>query len=399
MTVTFNQKRQRWMFDFERGGKRYAGTCRGDNGLPCTSKRAALEAEAREKLRAAAEPKAARASDLTIAKVIVDLRPAWTARKDWPSIQVYAREIVAYFKPDRTIASISEADIENYITWALKQPVMVWTGGRARRRDDPDAAQFWRPSGRTRSPGTINRYLPTLRAIFDRAFKTRDSVTRERAIDEKPKIKMLKVGKRKARPVPESVLDHITRHLPQHVAEALTATRCFGFRRSEIYRLEIADVDFEKGGVWLSHDAVKDDEDAFTPGSPDAMAFMRGLVDQANARNVTRLISYRAKPDDPWRAIESPKTAWRTVMDIAQAAFGRRWRWHDIRAAYISGVANDAGPLAAQRLARHSDYRTTQAYVAVESPLLRSAAQGAGARALAAIGGGKIAGRERRHGG
>jgi hypothetical protein len=60
--------------------------------------------------------------------------------------------------------------------------------------------------------------------------------------------------------------------------------------------------------------------------------------------------------------------------------FGRQWRWHDIRAAYLTHVAVTAGPVAAQRLGRHSDFKTTQGYIEVADELLREAANRAGQR-------------------
>ncbi len=51
-------------------------------------------------------------------------------------------------------------------------------------------------------------------------------------------------------------------------------------------------------------------------------------------------------------------------MRVIQKEFGRKWRWHDIRAAFITHVALTSGPELARILARHSDYKTTLGYVA-----------------------------------
>ena len=387
MSVYYNEKRARWMYDFERRGKRYNEYCLDQHGHPVASKRAALEAEALAKSRAALAPKVPRANDLTLATVAADLTAAWQGTKNWSNKEVYLREIIAFFGVSRVIATISEADIEDYITFAQKQPVMIWTGGSSRKRTDDDAARFWKPSGRTRGASTVNRYLPVLRAIFERAYKVRDPITNERAIPELPEFKDLMEPTRRARPVPEGVLSHVLRTLPEHVREAVIATLHFGFRRSEIYRLEIPDVDFENAGIRLGHERVKDHEDAFLPGSADAMAFMRRLVDQAKARGTIRLITWRPYRKDhadqerePWRTVESPKRAWRTAMKRVLLAFGRRYRWHDIRASFISGVANADGLLIAQKIARHSDSRTTQAYILVEADRMRAAVERASAR-------------------
>ena len=62
-------------------------------------------------------------------------------------------------------------------------------------------------------------------------------------------------------------------------------------------------------------------------------------------------------------------------MKAVEKKFGKRWRWHDIRAAYITQVALTSGPLAAQALARHSDFTTTQGYIEVADEITRAAAE------------------------
>ncbi len=61
-------------------------------------------------------------------------------------------------------------------------------------------------------------------------------------------------------------------------------------------------------------------------------------------------------------------------MRAVQAEFGTRWRWHDIRASFITHVAVTSGPLAAQSLARHSDFATTKGYIEVADEIRRIAA-------------------------
>jgi hypothetical protein len=86
------------------------------------------------------------------------------------------------------------------------------------------------------------------------------------------------------------------------------------------------------------------------------MALLSQLAVQAKERGQTRLITYRQGHFGQWRGIKSPRRAWKTAMKTVQAEFGARWRWHDIRAAFITQIALTSGPAAAQALARHSDY-------------------------------------------
>jgi len=77
-------------------------------------------------------------------------------------------------------------------------------------------------------------------------------------------------------------------------------------------------------------------------------------------------------------------------MDEIEKKYGRRWRWHDIRAAYITQVAVTSGAVAAQKLARHSDFKTTQGYIEVADQLMRDAAEKASERpAFGTVRGGK----------
>jgi integrase len=116
------------------------------------------------------------------------------------------------------------------------------------------------------------------------AFDTRDPVTRARAIDEVPEIEDLTEPKRKARPVPEDVLIDLFNLLPPHSLDALKATLFFGFRKTEIFSLKVGHVDFTARGIRLEAGEVKDNEDAFLPGSVAAMEFMQTLVAQARSR-------------------------------------------------------------------------------------------------------------------
>lgn len=389
MTVFFDEARKRWRYDFQLAGVRYAKECTDAGGNPVTSRRAAQNSENEARRLAKIGPKLTRATDLTLARVINDLSEKWIREADWQNKQRYAREIVAFFGADTLIRDIDGARIQDYITFAVNQPVMIWTGGANRRRDNEQADRFWKPhpQGKTRGPATANRYLPLLRMAFDRAYKTRDPITRERAVEEVPVIKDLDEPKRKARPTPDAVITELYQLLPEYVIDAIRLTLYFGVRKGEVFRLRVADVDFEARGIRLEHQNVKDDEDAFLPGSRDAMQFLAQLVDQAQDRRTPHLITRRryrkdatAQAAEPWVDIKSPKTVWRSAMVTIEKKFGKRWRWHDLRAAFITNIAVNAGPMAAQKLARHSDFATTQGYIDVADEITRAAVEKASDR-------------------
>jgi site-specific recombinase XerD len=156
-------------------------------------------------------------------------------------------------------------------------------------------------------------------------------------------------------------------------------------------------VDFDARGIRLRGEDVKDKEDAFLPGGKDAMQFLNRLVNQAKDRKTRYLFTWRQPFKDqkrqavePWVPIKSPRKAWQTAMAVIEEKFGARWRWHDIRAAFITHVAISSGGVIAQKLARHSDFATTQSYIEVADEATRAAADRiANHPSLGAVRGGK----------
>ena len=387
MTIYFNKKRKRWLYDFLLEGKRYAGYCLDASGQPVTSKSAARQSEGVAKRTAQTATNAPARHGLTLAMIMADLMPFWKEQARWHANAISMRELMEFFGADTLIGDISAGRIQDYIIWSRAQFIKSWQGGPNRDPAAPENARFWKVLNKKRAPATINLYLTMLRQCLDRATKIRDPNTGQPALSQAPKVPKIHVPRRKARPIPDAVLTDVLAIVPQHVREAIVLTLYFGFRRGEVFGLEIHHVDFDAGGVRLFAEDVKDAEDAFLPGAPDAMAFLRRLVEQAIERNQSRLITWQRprKTDadqmkEPWRTIKKPKSAWKTVMKKVQESFGRRFRWHDIRAAFITHVAITSGPLAAQTLARHSDYDTTRGYVEVADELRRSAADKAAIR-------------------
>jgi integrase len=387
MTIYFNKARGRWAYDFVLKGVRHTSYCLDATGEPVTSRSAAKQAEGVARRKAAMAPKIADATALTLAMVMADLKPLWKAQARWHANAIAMRELLAFFGPGTPMADITEGRIQDYVIHARTQPIMSWQGGPRRDPADEDNARYWKPLDRTRAPATINLYLTMLRQCLDRASKVRDPITGKPAIDHLPKVPELPVPRRKARPIPDAILADVLAAVPQHVREAMLLTLYFGFRRGEVFSLQIHNVDFDAGGVRLFAESVKDAEDTFLPGAPEAMTFLKSLVDQARNRGHRHLIMWRRPRKDPadqarepWLPIKKPKSAWATAMNAVEEKFGRRFRWHDIRAAFITHVAMTSGQLAAQALARHSDYDTTRAYVEVADELRRAAADRAAVR-------------------
>lgn len=393
MTVWYNKDRERWMYGFVLRKVRHSGYCLDALGQPVTSKSAARQAEGVARRKAEMAPKVADAGALTLAQVMADLKPMWKAQARWHASRTYIREILAFFGPETAMRDIGEWRIQDFTMHLRTQPMRSWQGGPRRDPSDEENAGFWKTLDKTRAPATVNLILTMLRQALDRATKVRDPITGRPALEVAPKVPEVAVPRRKARPVPDDVLSELLGSVPQHLREAITLVLYFGFRRGEVFGLEIHNVDFDAGGIRLFAENVKDSEDTFLPGAPEAMDYLRQLVKQARERGQRRLITWRRERKDPeatarqpWLTIKSSKKAWNTAMDAIEKKTGRRWRLHDVRAAFITHVAMTSGQLAAQALARHSDYDTTRAYVEVADELRRTAADRAAIRpALKAI--------------
>lgn len=386
MTVSFNKARNRWTYDFRLRGERFQGYCVDGTGQPVTSKSGAVQAEGVERRRAQMQPNLVKGKEVTLSMVVGDLMPGWKREKNWETKKRTATEILRFYGGWRHPVTIDHSEIQRYIEFANSQTVKVWKGGRQADPEGLANEDLWADTGRLRSPATINRRLDVLRLIMGRAAKMRDPATGRQVIDRAPVIEDLPEPKRRARPTPEPVLQRLQEILPAHAIDALTITLYFGFRRSEAFGLKEEHVDWHAAGVRLFAEDVKDAEDVFLPGSPEAMGYLRCLAMEAEARGVRHLISFRreatkhADRQEAWRPIKSARTAWKTAMRVIEAEFGRRWRWHDLRAAFITHIAMTSGPVAAQKLARHSDYDTTRAYIEVADEVTRRAANQAGER-------------------
>jgi len=390
MTVHFDPDRRKWRYDFWKSGIRYRGYCLDAHQQPVTSKSAAVQAEGVERRRIAIAPKLPAVEGYTFGQAVDALMPQWELQPSWSNRERYIKELNAFFGIMTPVANIGELRVSEYVTHTRTRPVVIWKGGPKRDPKDAKNATLWIETKRRRAPATSNLYLGTLREILAHALKVRDPATGKKLLETVPTVPELSVPKRKARPVPDAVSIALRELLPQHAVEGMTVTLLFGFRRGEAFGLQLHHVDFEAGGIRLEAGEVKDDEDAFMHGSRLAMLYLRRLVRQARKRKVKHLITWRRHAGEDYRPLKKPKSSWRRAMNAIEQRFGKRWRWHDLRAAFITHVAVTSGSVAAQALARHSEFSTTQAYIEVADDVRKRAAERASERpALRAIAGGR----------
>ena len=375
MAVYFSAGRNRWTYDFWYMGSRYQGYCVDLTGLPVTSKTAATHAEDDIRRVIALTTKHVRAHEVTLAQLIADLRPQWQLTPSWDDKKRQIKEITTFFGATTSIREISEARIREYTNFSFSRPRTVWKGGPAKSQNKNNHKRRWKTLRVTRAPATVNRYLSVLRQIFKHALEMRDPITRQPVLESLPTIKDLKEPNRRARPIPEPVLARLLQILPQHTKDAIILTLYFGFRQGEVFSLKEKNVDWLSEGIRLYAEDVKDNEDAFLPGSQEAMGYLRCLAMEAEARHVHHLITYRRSETESWRPLQKARSGWDRAMDTIEREMGCRWRWHDLRAAYITHVALTSGAVTAQALARHSNFETTLAYIDVADEFRRMAAE------------------------
>lgn len=374
MTVFFNKHRGRWSFHFEKDGKRYRGYCLDALGEPVTSKSAAKQAEGVARRRVELEPKVAKPGEMTFAMAVAALTPVWATQASWFARQIWLRDLIDFFGLDTAIGAIDQAKVDDYVSRCRTAKVTVWLGGPQRDPLAAGNAEFWKVTDRTRSPATVNLYLGTLRQIFERAGKHRDAVTQLPVFPWLPTVPELRRNKRKPRPMPDQVSAEISAIMPAHVEEAMFLTALFGFRSTEAFTLKRTQIDWDHGGIRLQAEDVKDKEDDYQPASQFALGYLWCLDMQAEARGVKELITRQRRRGGKFEPIKKPRGAWRRARAFMQEKYGRTWRWHDLRAAFITHVAMESGGIVAQNMARHSDFETTQAYIAVADEMRRLAA-------------------------
>ncbi len=282
---------------------------------------------------------------------------------------------------------IDQARVDDYVSFCRTQKIKAWRGGPHRDPDAPKYDRFWVTTEKTRAIATCELYLGTLKQIIARAAAHSNPETGRPSRDNLPKVPQLRRPKRKARPMPDDVATTVMAIMPAHIIDAMMLTAFFGFRRAEVFTLHRHNIDWQAQGIRLFAEDVKDREDVFLPASQFAMGWLWCLDLEAERRGTRRLITWQRRYKDPeaYRdapafEMKAPRSTWRRAQALMRSKYGRSWRWHDLRAAFITHVAINSGGVMAQTLARHSDPTTTQGYIEVADELRRLAAERLSAR-------------------
>ena len=165
--------------------------------------------------------------------------------------------------------------------------------------------------------GTINRALEVIRHVLNVARDDWGWIARV------PKIRMLKVPKRRVRFLKEEEADRLMSALPKHLVPVLRYALATGCRREEILGLEWSRVDLNRRVAWLEAGTTKNGEGHGVPLNRDAILALRCVQGQHERWCFT----YRGK------RMGAIGSAWKRSLRRAGI---EKFRFHDLRHTWAS---------------------------------------------------------------
>jgi len=208
-----------------------------------------------------------------------------------------------------------------------------------------------------RRPGTINRYLATVRAILRKACREWGW------IDACPAHNLRREPAKRVRWITEAEAASLLATLPPHLADMAELTLATGLRARNVRGLVWSQVDLSRRIAWLYADQVKNNTDLTVPLNSMAIAVIRRRFGSHD----THVFSYRGKP---LRNINAD--AWQRACTRAEIA---DFRWHDLRHTWASWhVQNGTSLQELMELGGWKSYRMVLRYAHLAGDHRRSAA-------------------------
>ncbi len=377
MTVYYNRARGRWMYDFRRGGQRYAGYAEHpETHEPASSRRKAESIEALLKAQADAAVRAeakAHARDLaspvgfTLAQAMAYYAEhRGKTRRTWEyGIKRKIRELLEWFGPATVVEELTVGRVREYIAWSRDQDVRRYMGGPARGGEV-------RSLGRKRAARTVNGYLVTLRAALNLCLE-------DEKVSRIPHVPAEDEPADEPNPIQRVDLDRILAVASDHLRDVLILCVMTGMRQDECVLLTWRQVDLERGIITLVAAETKSNRGRPVFLNPVAVGVLRRLSDaRPQPRTLDqRVILYRPNGNGRPRPIASVKKAWESALErvgLKEPNVKARYRFHDTRAAFCSYLAEQGvDPVHIKELAGHKDITTTMRYVKASNSRLKEA--------------------------
>ena len=383
MTVYRDKVKGVWIYDFWLHGRRYKSLCRGEDGKPVSSRRRALAVQERVRvgLRSQTMQGAPFVANIyTLAEAVVARAEEAKRLKNFRDIRGMLSEILDFFGPETPLANVATRWRE-FRTHCSEKSIRKWCGGPKQNRQKPGSrGSLWSEQNRGRSPARVNRYLDQLSAIL-RLASTTETPDGVALLAKMPRIEKLKEFAREPNPVPLTVLARIEAdiELPDHLRQAASLARLFGLRMTEVFQSRVEWIDFEQQSLRIPAKFTKAGRDEVLPANAEGMALLRTLAGEAERRDHAKdfLIVYTPLGRDRHgklfqpRPIQNARRAWSTA--IRKHGGGYRYRFHDLRASYVTQIAHVATAATTQSLARHRSPLTTARYTKIADQARRAA--------------------------
>lgn len=386
MTVYKEKSTKRWFYDFYCRNVRYKSRCVMPDGAPAKGKRQAKACENARRVEVERGEKKtdATAGVYTLAEAIDARTRVAKRKKHWKDVRIALTELGNFFGPDAPLEEVARR-WRDYSAFSCAQTLKTWVGGPARAgTDSHEDPNNWRETGKRRSDGRTNRYLDQLSALLRLAHETEGPNGRP-LLSRMPVIKRLKEAKHDPNPVPLALVLKLEsdRRTPEHLRDAAAMVRLFGFRLDEVFSATRDEIDFEGRCYQLPAAKSKANRDEAMPANEEAMRLLKRLDDRARKREPNNpeahLIVYQPPGKDPKgrpftpRPIANPRRAWTTALK--RIGVKGKFRFHDLRATFVTQAALVAKSAVVQALARHTDPRTTARYIKVADVDLRNAVE------------------------
>lgn len=175
--------------------------------------------------------------------------------------------------------------------------------------------------------GTVNRMLALLRSILRRALVDWEW------IPSVPKVRLLREPSRRVRYLTAAQADRLLRELPPHLAAMASFSLSTGLRKSNVTKLEWAQIDLLRRVAWVHPDQSKTRKAFAVPLNGDAL---RVLALQAG-RHPTHVFVLKGET-----VCQVNTAAWKKALKRAGID---NFRWHDLRHTWASWHVQNGTPL------------------------------------------------------
>jgi len=195
------------------------------------------------------------------------------------------------------------------------------------------------------SAATVNRMLEVVRSVLRRAALDWEW------IDRVPKVRMLKVQKKRIRWLTHEEAGRLLSRLPAHLADMARFTLAAGPRETNVTGLEWSQVDLVRRVAWIHADQSKTKKAYAVPLNAEAVAVIRRQI----GKHPVRVFTYRGQP-----VKRCNNHGWRTALRKADI---KDFRWHDLRHTWASWHVQSGTPLhVLQELGGWSSLAMVQCY-------------------------------------